>query len=80
MVLEGASRSEVVRWKAVDVGGRTLYLEVRIRTFTLGDGSLGSLTVSPLAIVVMEHEQEYAVPLALDDDESLGGQLFEAMF
>jgi hypothetical protein len=79
VILEGTTRTDVVKWKVADVGERTLYIEARILTFVGEDGVVGGLIVSPLAIVVREREQEYAISLAESDLGSFGAQLLETM-
>jgi hypothetical protein len=79
VILEGATRTSVVRWKVMDVGDRTLYVEARVRTFTDDSGSVGGLTVSPFAIVVKEREREYVISLGGNEPASFGRQLFEML-
>jgi hypothetical protein len=63
MILDGATRTGLVKWKLADVGERTLYIEARTWTFAGDDGKLGGLVVSPLAVLVKERGREYSIPL-----------------
>ena len=63
MILDGVTRTGLVKWKLADVGQRALYVKARTWTFTKDDGRMGGLVVSPLAIVIKERGREYSVPL-----------------